>query len=104
MINTKIRAQVSNWCDSVSILIEERTTDNRRSVATNITMATVKEGEMIQPSMELSKTSAQLLMDDLWHAGLRPSEGSGSAGSLRATERHLSDMRKIVSKNLEVDL
>lgn len=36
------------------------------------------------------------LMDDLWVCGLRPSEGSGSAGALAATERHLGDMRRIV--------
>ena len=43
-------------------------------------------------------------MGDLWNAGYRPTEGAGSAGSLRATEKHLNDMRKIVSKDLEVEL
>jgi len=43
-------------------------------------------------------------MDDLWNAGIRPTEGTGSAGSLRATEEHLDDMRRIVCKVLEVDL
>ncbi len=35
-------------------------------------------------------------MDDLWAAGLRPTEGTGSAGALRAVERHLEDMRRLV--------
>lgn len=47
-------------------------------------------------TMALSRDAAQRLMDELWHVGLRPSEGSGSAGSLAATERHLADMRAIV--------
>ena len=34
-------------------------------------------------------------MDELWRCGLRPSEGTGSAGSLAATERHLKDMQAI---------
>jgi hypothetical protein len=36
-----------------------------------------------------------MLMDQLWQCGLRPTEGTGSAGSLAATERHLKDMREI---------
>jgi hypothetical protein len=36
---------------------------------------------------------AQNLMDELWICGLRPSEGTGSAGSLKATENHLKDMK-----------
>jgi hypothetical protein len=34
-------------------------------------------------------------MDELWRVGLRPTEGTGSAGSLAATERHLKDMQRI---------
>jgi len=41
-------------------------------------------------------------MDELWQCGLRPSEGSGSAGSLAATERHLADMRKLAFHALKV--
>jgi hypothetical protein len=38
---------------------------------------------------------AQNLMDQLWLCGLRPTEGTGSAGSLAATQRHLGDMQKL---------
>jgi hypothetical protein len=48
-----------------------------------------------EPTMILPPKAAQELMDDLWKCGYRPSEGSGSAGSLLATENHLQDMRKI---------
>lgn len=37
-----------------------------------------------------------MLIDDLWTAGLRPTEGAGSAGALAATQRHLQDMRALV--------
>lgn len=50
------------------------------------------------PDIVLPVTSAQQLMDELWNVGLRPTDGSGSAGSLAATERHLSDMRALVAK------
>ncbi len=52
-----------------------------------------------QPTFFLEPKAAQELMDDLWSCGLRPSEGSGSAGALAATERHLEDMRRLVFEN-----
>lgn len=50
----------------------------------------------------LRMTDAQQLMDELWRAGLRPSEGTGSAGSLAATERHLADMKTIAFHALKI--
>jgi hypothetical protein len=64
----------------------------------------VNNGISIEPTFSLSMQQAQTLMDDLWNCGLRPTEGTGSAGALKAVERHLDDMRKIVSKKLEVNL
>lgn len=52
-------------------------------------------GARHDPTFSLTKDQAQQFIDALWSAGLRPSEGSGSAGSLAATQRHLEDMRKI---------
>ncbi len=51
-----------------------------------------------EPYLQIPKANAQVLMDDLWNCGLRPSEGSGSAGQLAATQRHLEDCRKLLSK------
>lgn len=48
----------------------------------------------------LDDHAAQKLIDDLWDAGLRPSEGSGSAGCLAATQKHLKDMRAIAFNRL----
>lgn len=54
------------------------------------------------PVLTISKREAQVLIDDLWNAGLRPTEGSGSAGSLAATQRHLEDMRTIAFKKFNI--
>lgn len=59
-------------------------------------------GATQQPAIWLRVEDAQLLMDELWACGLRPSEGTGSAGSLRATEKHLADMQKLVFTLLDV--
>ena len=61
------------------------------------------EFRLPDPTVSLRLDEAQELMDELWSCGLRPSEGTGSAGSLRATERHLEDMRRIVSGLLSDD-
>lgn len=58
------------------------------------------DGSYREPTFRLDATTAQQLMDDLWQCGLRPSEGSGSAGALAATQRHLDDMRKIAFESL----
>ncbi len=56
-----------------------------------------------QPTVTLSTVAAQQLIDDLWECGLRPSEGSGSAGALTAVQRHLEDMRTLVFKKEKTD-
>ena len=48
--------------------------------------------------MELTDHEAQLLMDELWKFGVRPSDRSGNAGQIKAMDDHLQDMRSIVFK------
>ena len=55
--------------------------------------------QVTRPAMTLTNTEAQQLMDSLWDAGLRPSEGSGSAGAMLAVQEHLKDMRRLVFDN-----
>lgn len=57
-------------------------------------------GTVLEPSLSISPQAAQTLMDDLWHAGFRPTEGTGSTGALAATQRHLDDMRTLVFRSI----
>lgn len=66
------------------------------SMAEPLVMRDVQEGCEFQPSVTLEIKAAQQLMDELWQCGLRPSEGSGSAGQLAAVQSHLKDMQKLV--------
>lgn len=50
------------------------------------------------PLMTLQPDEAQELMDELWRAGIRPGEGSGSSGQMAAVQAHLNDMRALVFK------
>lgn len=64
-----------------------------------IEMVSVDEGSYSEPTVRLSLTEAQSMMDTLWDCGLRPTEGSGSAGALAATQNHLKDLQRIVFKD-----
>ena len=100
----EIRAISGPWHDGIELLVREKHSDGRISVVKNLTLEAIAPGMYSGPTATVTREAAQVLMDDLWHAGLRPSEGSGSAGSLRATEKHLDDMRRIVAKKLDVSL
>lgn len=68
------------------------------SVARAITFERVDQDEYAgeTPLLRLREVEAQQLMDALWAAGLRPSEGVGSAGAMKAVQDHLQDMRRLV--------
>ncbi|KKL50801.1 hypothetical protein LCGC14_2301860 [marine sediment metagenome] len=48
--------------------------------------------------------AAQKFIDSLWGSGLRPSEGSGSVGALKAVQDHLADMREIAFNRLKINI
>lgn len=66
------------------------------AVVDHFIMRQIKEQEYLEaPTLcTLDATAAQVLMDDLWACGIRPTEGAGSAGALAATQRHLEDTKK----------
>jgi hypothetical protein len=102
MTDTKliVRVEQSFYRQGLDVYMHDETD----SVATNIVMERVPFGASMMPLLNLDKSAGQVLMDDLWKAGLRPTEGAGSAGSLAATQAHLGDMRKIVAAKLGVEL
>jgi hypothetical protein len=54
------------------------------------------------PFIDIDSTEAQQLIDDLWDCGVRPSEGSGSAGALKAVQNHLADLKKVLFHTLKI--
>ena len=74
-------------------------------VATNIVFEVRRDSDEAQDApavLSIPMQSAQSLMDQLWNCGVRPTEGSGSAGALAATEHHLADVRKVAADYLEL--
>lgn len=88
------------WGDSISFFLRERYSDGV-SFGQPIVMKAMTEADQMvvpEPTFTLHVSEAQNLMDKLWDCGLRPSEGSGSAGAMAATQKHLEDMRTLVFK------
>ena len=91
----EIMARREDWSDGISIYMRQRTVGNGACVAAPVTLVKAKEGDFIEPMLRIEIQAAQQLIDELWQCGLRPTEGTGSAGSLKATENHLADMKRI---------
>ena len=81
--------------------------DGTYDVARSVIMENVPKEGFIRPFLSLTDKETQTLMDELWRAGFRPREGpregTGSAGLLAATEKHLQDMRKLVFHIYEIE-
>jgi len=75
--------------------------DRGKRAYAELTLQEVDESMSVPPCLRIDMELGQKVMDDLWDCGLRPSEGSGSAGSLAATQSHLEDMRKLVFSFVE---
>lgn len=103
MSNIEIMARRENWSNGISLSACMTTKGVDHVIAKQLEFVKCAEGVMIEPFVKLEIQEAQQLIDELWQCGLRPSEGTGSAGSLRATEIHLKDMRKIAFKKLNID-
>lgn len=76
-----------------------------RYVATPVCMTALTpemEGMMLSPLLVMTKDSARNLMDELWNAGVRPSNEAGSVGELAAVKAHLKDMRELVAGFMEL--
>lgn len=93
----QVRATAAPWWNGVDLLVRQG-----RSFGVSIAMEEKEEGFAVEPTVRISMDHAQTLMDDLWHSGLRPTEGAGSAGAIQAVERHVSDLRKIAFKALDI--
>lgn len=95
-MNKEIFAERQIWTNGIALFVGERKRDGLLAVLRPGVFETIEEGAHFgEPSLHLHYDEAQRLMDELWRCGLRPSEGTGSAGSLAATERHLKDMQGI---------
>jgi len=99
----EVFAERRHWGGRIDLMFVKRERGSS-SCAAPLQFQPIEEGDVPdEPTVRLHNDQAQALMDELWRCGLRPTEGSGSAGSLAATERHLKDMRSIAMGLLSRD-
>lgn len=98
---TEVRAQAVHYGNRIELLIGQRLAGDRFAAGT-LTFTELEPDHYMEPSVALRIPEAQLLMDELWRCGLRPTEGKGSAGSLAATENHLQDLRTLLFHTLDI--
>jgi hypothetical protein len=92
-----IRLNRVAWWPGVEVaLVNFKYTDKVIEAAHAVESVEIEDGKPLPKIARLNDMQAQGLMDELWHCGFRPSEGSGSAGALAAVEAHRDDMRKLV--------
>lgn len=98
-----IRCQREVWTNKIAVRMGINHQDGTVTIARSPIMTNVSLGESVQPTLELSQDEAQMLMDELFAAGIRPSEGMESMGQLAAVQKHLEDMQKIAFSLLAMD-
>jgi hypothetical protein len=100
--HTEIYATRERFGLGIGLHIAQHVGDDKLAVALPLMFKEAEVDVITTPCMNFDITAAQRLMDELWQCGLRPSEGTGSAGSLAATERHLADMRTIAFHTINI--
>jgi hypothetical protein len=95
------RGDMSLGPDTIKVYCFQKNRD-RRCAAQRLELVEVPQSVFIEPFLTLETCAAQKLMDDLWDCGLRPSEGTGSAGAMAAAQKHLQDMKTIAYHVLKI--
>jgi hypothetical protein len=92
----RIAAHVNPMVDGIDFYIVEKGPHGSRRIARNVIMEPMEEWTSPPPApFWLTRDNAKKLMDDLWNAGIRPTERDETEGALSATKEHLKDMRDI---------
>jgi len=96
------RADFSFHPDGIKLYAYQKQ-GSEKYVAKKLELVHITEsGQALEPFLKIDNHEAQQLMDDLWECGLRPSEGTGSAGAMAAIQKHLQDMKTIAFHALKI--
>lgn len=64
--------------------------------------ASAAEGIVTDPTLTMREEDAQALIDALWQAGFKPTQGRQSEGITAAQAKHLEDMRALTFATLDI--
>ncbi len=101
MSDLQARARFEPYEGLVSIHLYQDSATGGKSFVSSLTLEETPVGGFApEPALRLTEAAAQQLMDDLYREGIRPKNEQDARG----IASHLSDMRKIVSAKLGIDL
>jgi hypothetical protein len=90
-----VMINLRNWSTDLEILFFQ-CQGGKLYAGEGIQYHEVPKGHQIIPTAYLNRSMAQQLMDELYRAGVRPTEAADNAGELKGTKAHLADMRRLV--------
>jgi hypothetical protein len=73
-------------------------TGGHTEVATNITFETAQAGDMWPRPLTLANETTQMLFDELWAAGMRPSREESSTGAVVAQAAHIISLQGVTDR------
>jgi hypothetical protein len=97
----KMYVNAAIWNDRLEVLLQVPERDQAtglKQIVTSMTIETKEPGRVVDPSFAMSYGDAKALMNQLWNAGIRPTDVKDST----ALEAHLLDMRMIAFKKLGI--
>ena len=95
----RICAENNLPCNGVDLFIMGRV--NQEENTAEVGEITMRETptHRAQPAIRLTYAQAHALLEDLWRAGIRPSQ-IGTAGHVQAMQNHIDDLRMVVKATL----
>lgn len=105
MRDSKIFAERVQFGRYINIHMAVHDGDGKSSVARPVVFDVIEDlAATFSPMLQLDPRDAQKLADQLWVAGIRPTQSLPSEGQVGATDRHLQDMRALVAALAKVQL
>ena len=83
-------------------VFRKRNEKNKVAIATNIEFKEVERFTAHDPLLRMDDEAAQGLMDSLYAAGLRPSEGRYTVENVQSMQNHIDDLRKVAFNRLKI--
>lgn len=102
----RVNRDISYGPDTYRVHLYARMPDGRVAIPeTTITMRVIETGGVpSEPLLTVGHEALQSLIDELWHLGIRPTEGHSSTGQLAATEKHLAHTTTLLAETLQTVL
>jgi len=96
----EMRAMPASWWDGTEVMIRGRTFDGPYAYVKDIVLEEIEQHTK-PPSFTMTMRAAQVLMDDLWASGVRPTEKRQDGEALAAVREHLADMQRLVFTKID---